>query len=469
MEAQTGLPENVDPSDLTVLVVDDEKNIRRTLRMVLENEGYRVLTARSAEEALRLTGESDVHCFLMDVKLPGMDGVAALEKIKKGGVGDGGVPVIMISGHASVTDAVQATRLGAFDFFEKPLDRHRVLVSVRNALERRCIELEIRHLRARQQERFEMVGSSPLMEEMFGQIEKVAPTKGRVLITGESGTGKELVARAIHRNSSVVAGPFVKVNCAAIPPELIESELFGHERGAFTGAVGRKKGLFETASGGTIFLDEVGDMSLPAQAKVLRVLQSGELVRVGGEDVVHVDVRVLAATNKDLKQEVEQGRFREDLYFRLNVIPLHTPSLRERPEDIPLLVERFVEEFCSENGFKRKTIQPAVVKALQGYDWPGNVRELKNLIERMVILSDDTITRDDLPDYLAGPSKARVDLRRFAQKSLREFREQMERAFILLKLEECEWNISQTAKRLGIERTNLHKKIKSYGLRREEH
>jgi DNA-binding NtrC family response regulator len=467
MEAQTAANETQKTADQTVLVVDDEKNIRRTLRMVLEAEGYEVLTTRTAEEGLQKTKEQNIDCLLMDVKLPNMDGVTALERIKSGRAGDASVPVIMISGHASVSDAVQATRLGAFDFFEKPLDRHRVLVSVRNALQRRRIELEIRELRERQQERFEMVGHSPLMEELFGQIEKVAPTRGRVLITGESGTGKELVARAIHQNSQVANGPFVKVNCAAIPPELIESELFGHEKGSFTGATGRKKGLFEAAAGGTIFLDEVGDMSLSAQAKVLRVLQSGELVRVGGQEVIKVEVRVIAATNKDLKEQVAQNNFREDLFFRLNVIPLHTPALRKRPEDIPPLVERFVDEFCTQNGFKRKSMDPAVVKLLQGYDWPGNVRELKNLIERLVILGGSTITKDDLPDYLAGPSTARVDLRRFAEKPLREFREQMERAFILLKLEECGWNISQTAKNLGIERTNLHKKIKSYGLRKE--
>ena len=456
------------PANFTVLVVDDEKNIRRTLRMVLEAEGYEVQTAGSAEESFEILEEEEIHCILMDIKLPGMDGVSALEKMKRDKDGKVEIPVIMISGHASVTDAVQATKLGAFDFFEKPLDRHRVLVSVRNALQRHYIELEIRNLKKQQRERFEMVGRSPVMLELFKQIEKVAPTKGRVLITGESGTGKELVARAVHLHSQLNDQPFIKVNCAAIPSELIESELFGHEKGSFTGAVGKKKGLFEAAAGGTIFLDEVGDMSLSAQAKLLRVLQSGEIVRVGAEKAITVDVRVLAATNRDLSKLVEAGDFREDLYFRLNVIPLRTPPLRERLEDIPLLVERFIAEFCSENGFRRKSIDPEVIQVLKRYHWPGNVRELKNLIERMVILSEEVIDSDDLPDSIAGPTRGRVDLKRYAAKSLREFRDEMERAFIVLKLEECDWNISQTAKKLGVERTNLHKKIKSYGIKREE-
>lgn len=457
-----------DAASFTVMVVDNEKNIRRTLRMVLEAEGYEVQTASSAEESFEILEEEEIHCLLLDIKLPGMDGVSALEKMKQDEDGTAQIPVIMISGHASVTDAVQATKLGAFDFFEKPLDRHRVLVSVRNALQRHKIEIEIRNLKRQQRERFEMVGRSSVMKELFKQIEKVAPTKGRVLITGESGTGKELVARAIHLHSQIHDQPFVKVNCAAIPADLIESELFGHERGSFTGAVGKKKGLFEVAAGGTIFLDEVGDMSLSAQAKLLRVLQSGEIVRVGAEKAITVEVRVLAATNRDLSTLVEAGDFREDLYFRLNVIPLRTPPLRERLDDIPLLVERFIAEFCSENGFRKKPIDPKVLQVLKRYDWPGNVRELKNLIERLVILSDEVIDQEDLPDSIAGPTRGRVDLRRFAAKTLREFRDEMERAFIVLKLQECGWNISQTATKLGVERTNLHKKIKSYGIKREE-
>ena len=452
----------------TVLVVDDEKNIRRTLRMVLEAEGHAVEDAASAEQALALMGRTEVDCVLLDVKLPHMDGLEALMRIKETFKGDRDVPVIMISGHATVRDAVEATRAGAFDFFEKPLDRNRILVSVRNALERRRMLLEVRRLRESEQERFEMVGATPVMRELFATIAKVAPTKGRVLITGESGTGKELIARAIHRHSGLADRPFVKVNCAAIPPELIENELFGHERGAFTGAVARRQGLFEAAQGGTIFLDEVGDMSLPAQAKVLRVLQSGELVRVGGERVIHVDVRVLAATNKDLAEEVRQGRFREDLYFRLNVVPIHSPPLRERTDDIPLLVDRFLKESCRANGIRPKEIRPEVIEAFKRYPWPGNVRELRNLIERLVILSDEEITLEDLPEFLTDKPTTRLSMDRYADKTLREFREEMERRFILLKLEQNDWNVSRTAEALGMERTNLHKKMKTYGIKRSD-
>jgi len=459
-------PALIGHSELSVLVVDDEKNIRRTLKMVLEGEGYEVKTAESAETAFRLLAEEPVDCILMDIKLPGIDGVTALEKVKNQKTEIAGVPVIMISGHASVSDAVAATRLGAFDFFEKPLDRHRVLVSVRNALQRRRIETEIETLRKTQHDRFRMVGRSPIMLSLFEQIEKVAPTRGRVLITGESGTGKELVARAIHFQSRLKDKPFIKVNCAAIPAELIESELFGHEKGSFTGAIGKKKGLFETASGGTIFLDEVGDMSLPAQAKLLRVLQSGEIVRVGAEQPIHVEVRVIAATNRDLTKLVENGRFREDLYFRLNVIPITTPPLRDHLEDLPLMVESFINQFCTENGFKKKEIDPNVMKTLKSHAWPGNVRELKNVIERLVILSGERITSVDIPDSIK--ETPRIDLSEYTAKTLREFRDQMEKTFIVMKLEECGWNISQTAKILGIERTNLHKKIKTFNISKKE-
>ncbi len=452
----------------TVLVVDDEKNIRRTLRMVLEGEGYGVEDAASAEQCLAIMDRRPIDCVLLDVKLPNMDGLEALMRIKETFKGHWDVPVIMISGHASVQDAVQATRAGAFDFFEKPLDRNRILVSVRNALDRRRMLLEVRRLRESEKERFEMVGATPVMRQLFATIEKVAPTKGRVLITGESGTGKELIARAIHRHSLLFSGPFVKVNCAAIPPELIESELFGHERGAFTGAVARRQGLFEVAHGGTIFLDEVGDMSLAAQAKVLRVLQSGELVRVGGERVIHVDVRVLAATNKDLAEEVRQGRFREDLYFRLNVVPIHSPPLRERADDIPLLVDRFLDEICTENGMRRKRILPEVIEVFKRYHWPGNVRELRNLMERLVILSEREITIEDLPEFLTDKSNERLSMERYADKTLRDFREEMERRFILLKLEQNDWNVSRTAEALGMERTNLHKKMKAFGIKRSD-
>jgi DNA-binding NtrC family response regulator len=452
----------------TVLVVDDEKNIRRTLRMVLESEGYAVEECESAEEAIAWGGEADV--VMLDVKLPGMSGLEALGKLRPDEV-----PIIMISGHATLADAVAATKSGAYDFLEKPLDRERVVLAVRNAIERRVLRREVGQVR----KGHEMIGQSQPMMALYAQIAKVAPTKGRVLITGESGTGKELIARAIHAGSSVQSGPFVKVNCAAIPPELIESELFGHEKGAFTGATARKRGLFEVADGGTIFLDEIGDMSLSAQAKVLRVLQQGELSRVGGEAVIKVDTRVLAATNKDLAEEVKAGRYREDLYFRLNVIPLRAPALRERAEDIPLLAAAFVEQCCAENGFRSKRIAPDVLERLHAYPWPGNVRELRNLIERLVILSDDVITTSDLPDPYRGEHALMMTAaagaegggsggRKFGDITLREFREEMEKEFILEKLAAHGWNISRTAEALGIERTNLHKKMRAHGITRGE-
>ncbi|MBZ0121126.1 MAG: sigma-54 dependent transcriptional regulator, partial [Sandaracinaceae bacterium] len=331
----------------TILVVDDEKNIRRTLRMVLEGEGFAVDEAESAEQGLATVEQNDVDLVILDVRLPGMSGLDALGRLRASAPA---LPVIMISGHATVADAVSAVQGGAIDFFEKPLDRDRVLVSVRNALKTTELQSEVERLRADVERRFEMIGDSPVMRQLYADIEKVAPTRGRVLITGESGTGKELIARAIHRLSPRRDQAFVKVNCAAIPAELIESELFGYERGAFTGAQQRRKGMFELADGGTLFLDEIGDMSASAQAKVLRALQSGEITRVGSERPVAVDVRVVAATNKDLEKAVGTGEFREDLFFRLNVVPLRTPSLRERPEDIPGLAMSFLREFCAENG-----------------------------------------------------------------------------------------------------------------------
>ncbi|MBI4508385.1 MAG: sigma-54-dependent Fis family transcriptional regulator [Deltaproteobacteria bacterium] len=484
-------------SEHPVLIVDDEKNIRRALRMVLEGEGLEVSEAATIAEAEAALAGAPHDLVLLDVKLGEGNGIDLLERIKSAPGAERDIPVLMISGHATVDDAVRATRLGAFDFLEKPLDRERVIVSVRNALERRAMGREVATLRAAESGRHEMIGESPVMQELFRQVARIAPTKGRVLVTGESGTGKELIARAIHRTWLQSLGlaelgrrggegnvPFVKVNCAAIPPELIESELFGHERGAFTGAVGRKRGLFEIADGGTIFLDEIGDMSLPAQAKVLRVLQQGEIVRVGGEKVLTVDCRVIAATNKNLTEEVAAGRFREDLFFRLNVIPIRAPSLRERPEDIPLLAEAFVRLCCDENGFRPKRISPEVLSRLTRHPWPGNVRELRNVIERLVILADDEISARDLPPYLeAGGPHVRgsagspipgveapslvLDPRRYLSLTLREFRDQVEREFLRLKLEQNQWNVSRTAQELEIERTNLHKRLRALGIERE--
>ncbi len=466
-----------------VLIVDDEKNIRRTLRMVLEGDGYQVAEAASAAEAEAALAAGPVELILLDVKLGEDNGLELLRHLKaRGEDGIGGswadIPVVMISGHATIEDAVNATRLGAFDFMEKPLDRSRVMVTVRNALDRRRMWREVTLLRDAVEARYSLLGASSVMNDLRRQIAKVAPTRSRVLVTGQSGTGKELIARAIHRNSAVAAGPFVKVNCAAIPPELIESELFGHERGAFTGAIAKKRGLFEVADGGTIFLDEIGDMAQSAQAKVLRVLQTGEFTRVGGEKSLRTDCRVVAATNRDLEEMVRAGTFREDLFFRLNVVPIRSPNLSERVDDIPLLVEAFVRECCDENGFGRKPVDEGVFERLKTYDWPGNVRELRNVVERLVIMSDEVIRERDLPPYLGGPRPAGVgrqtgpqatfDLARYAGKSLREFREEIEADFIRMKLAELGWNISKTAQVLGIERTNLHKKLRALGIHRSE-
>jgi two-component system nitrogen regulation response regulator NtrX len=466
----------------TVFIVDDEKNIRRTVRMVLEGEGFSVEEASSGEEALARLPDIGADVMLLDVQLPGISGLEVIERIAKLKSTEPHPTVIIISGHATLQDAVRAVKAGAYEILEKPLDRERMMVALRNAIERRAMVREVAGLRALTDERFEMVGRSPVMNALYAQIAKVAPTKTRVLITGESGTGKELIARAVHRESALKNQSFVKVNCAAIPPELIESELFGHERGAFTGAAGRKRGLFEIADGGTIFLDEIGDMISSAQAKVLRVLQSGEFTRVGGEQTLKVEVRVVAATNRDLPAAVAAGQFREDLYFRLAVVPLRAPPLRERPQDIPLLCASFVEAACRENGMKEKAISEEAVSVLTEYPWPGNVRELRNVIERLVILSEESIGVGDLPEEIVAEVSRRkreaasaaltlpkVELPPEARAlPLREFRDHMEREYIRMKLDENGWNISRTANLLGIERTNLHKKMRSLGLTRDE-
>ncbi len=465
----------------TILVVDDEKNIRRTLRMVLEGEGFEVLEAGSAEEAFPVIEQATPDLVVLDVRLPGMSGVDALEKIRKDRPADV-LPIVVVSGHASLSEAVQAVQRGANDFLEKPLDRDRMLVSLKNALAMRKLARELEALKKDVGRRYEMIGHSAVMKRLYGEIEKVAPTRGRVLITGESGTGKELIARAIHKLSPRAGAAFVKVNCAAIPAELIESELFGHERGAFTGAQGRKRGLFEVAHQGTLFLDEIGDMSLAAQAKVLRALQNGEITRVGGDATVAVDVRVIAATNKDLEAAVTKGEFREDLYFRLNVVPIKSPSLRDRLEDVPALAQAFLGEFCAENGMRTKPVEVDVMEALVEHHWPGNVRELRNVVERMAILSGDTITLEDLPDF---PERAHPVIASDAiapgngdpppagmeagepRETLRVFRDRKEREYIRDTLDRCDWNISRAATLLGVERTNLHKKMRSLGIKRE--
>jgi two-component system, NtrC family, nitrogen regulation response regulator NtrX len=478
--------EATDPGPLTlpaptVLVVDDEKNIRRTLQMVLSGEGYRVLEAERAEQALDIISnpELPVDIAIFDLKLPGMSGLEALERIKSDEA-TRELPVIVVSGHATVHDAVTAIKLGASDFFEKPLNRERIVVSVHNSVRTARLSRAVEQLRAELQARYEMIGTSPPIQRLFQDIDKVAPTKASVLITGESGTGKELVSRAIHRLSPRKDAAFVKVNCAAIPRELIESELFGHERGSFTGAHGRKRGFFEQAHGGTLFLDEIGDMDLTAQAKVLRALQNGEIVRVGSEHVIHVDVRVLAATNKDLSRAVLSGTFREDLMFRLDVFPIRVPALRERPSDIPLLADAFIAAFCQDNGLKPKAIDRVVYEALIQRKWPGNVRELKNVVERAAILSDDGITIADLPEdphtspfeddaepHATSSARSHEPLTSGqGRATLREHREATERSYIVDTLKELDWNISKAAVLLGVERTNLHKKIRAYGIKR---
>ncbi len=465
------MPPSDAPLSGRVLVVDDERNIRRALRMLLEGEGVVVEEAETAETALaRLRDDPPIETVIMDVRLPGMDGIAAMQKMA---ASDGALPcpVIMISGHASLEEAVRATHLGSFDFFEKPLDRARVLVSVRNALRQYAAERELARLRA--QVRRALVGESPALRALLEQIEKVGPTRARVLITGESGTGKELVARAIHESSQRCDGPFVKVNCAAIPAHLIESELFGHEKGAFTGAVAPKKGLFEVADGGTLLLDEVGDMAPEAQAKVLRALQSGEILRVGGRRPRQVDVRVLAATHRDLAALVAEGAFREDLYFRLAVVPIEVPPLRARREDIPVLVRHFIDQVCLDNGFSPKPIEDDALAALCAHDWPGNVRQLRNVVERMVILSDDTIRLEDVPPEVRGaaaavPAGAAPAAWLAPELTLREARERAERAVILDRLERLDWNVSRTAESLGVERSHLHKKMRTLGIQRRQ-
>lgn len=446
-----------------VLVVDDEEGIRKSLRMILSYEGYEVFEAIAAEEALSILEEiPGIDVILLDVKLPGLSGLDLLAEIKKRPLAP---EVIMISGHGTIQTAVESTKLGAFDFLEKPLERDRVLLSLRNALNQNRLRRECLDWRRRAERKFELIGKHPVMKKLWEDILRAAPTNATVLIHGESGTGKELIARAIHENSLRTREKFVQVNCAAIPEELIESELFGHEKGAFTGATEKKIGKFELADGGTIFLDEIGDMSLKTQSKVLRVLEQGEVQRVGSSKIIKVDVRVIAATNKNLLAEIQAGRFREDLYFRLNVIPIHSPPLREHREDIPLLIEYFSRAFAEENNFRPKRFSLEAIEAMMKYSWKGNVRELKNLVERLLIMVDnEVIEKHHLPDYILEKSFLTIpDIRKTG--TLQEFREAAEKSFILAKLEENNWNIAKTARAIGTPRSNLYKKMAQYGIK----
>jgi len=446
-----------------ILVVDDEENIRKSLKMILEYEGYQFLEASSGDEALALMEETiDLGLILLDIKLPDKDGLEVLADIKKRPYAP---EVIMISGQGTIQTAVEATKLGAFEFLEKPLHRDRVLLSIRNALNQNTLRRECLDLRKKAEKRYELIGDHPSMKQLWKEIQKTAPTNATVLIYGESGTGKELIARAIHNHSLRAKETFVQVNCAAIPEELIESELFGHEKGAFTGATERKSGKFEQADGGTIFLDEIGDMSLKTQSKVLRVLEEGEVQRVGSNKISKVDVRVIAATNKDLRKEISEGKFRDDLYFRLNVVPIFSPPLRDKKEDIPLLVEYFCRNFADENNFKMKKFSEEALKAMMAYPWKGNVRELKNVVERVIIMSEaEIIEKKHLPEQVRGEAKTHFpDTGKI--KTLRDFRELAEKDFILAKLDKNNWNISQTAKQIDTPRSNLYKKLAQYGIK----
>jgi two-component system nitrogen regulation response regulator NtrX len=446
----------------TILIVDDEESICQSLSGILADEGFKVLTCGSAEDAIKIIAEDLPDLVLLDIWLPGMDGIEALKVIK---TENPQIPVIMMSGHGTIETAVKATKLGAFDFIEKPLSLDKVVLLVNHALEFVRLEEENKLLKQKFPQDYELTGNSKFILELKETISIIAPTNAWILIMGENGTGKELVARSIHRQSKRSKKPFIEVNCAAIPEELIESELFGHEKGSFTGATTTKRGKFDLANEGTIFLDEVADMSLKAQAKILRILQEKKFERVGGTRVIETDVRVLAATNKDLEVEMEEGRFRQDLFYRLNVIPLIIPPLRDRKEDIPPLVERFLTEFCQKEGKDLKQIAPDAMESLMEHNWPGNVRELKNIIERLVIMTaSDLIKYDDIPAFIKTGPKTEPEDSGFAPDSFRAAKMEWEKSFLSRKLQENEGNVSRTADSIGLERSNLHRKIKSYGL-----
>jgi two-component system nitrogen regulation response regulator NtrX len=440
-----------------ILIVDDEENIGRSLRLILEREGYAVVTASSAA-AFRQAARADL--YILDLRLPDGDGITLLREIL---ARQPLAPVVMISGHGAIADAVEAVRIGAFDFLEKPLSRERVLLSIDRAFSQTKLQQENSQLKDTLGAAPRMIGTAPAFTRVVEHATLAARADARVLLVGESGTGKELLAAQIHAASPFAAGPFVKVNCAAIPNDLIESELFGHEKGAFTGATTLRRGKFELADGGTLFLDEIGDLAAPSQAKLLRVLQEGEFHRVGGEQSIRVQVRVVSATNKDLPTMVAKQQFREDLYYRLAVVPIRVPSLRERPSDIPAMAAYFLEEFCTRNNFKPKQFDTDTLAALTAYPWPGNARELRNVVERMAILSvEDRIGPDALPlEFVLSQTENNS-----ARRPLTEARDSAEREALCRALEDANWNVSQAARALGIERTNLHKRIKSLNLTR---
>jgi DNA-binding NtrC family response regulator len=462
----------------SVLLVDDEKNILLTLSQALQLAGYHTELAGTGRLGLEVALARPVDAVLLDVQLPDLDGLVVLEQLLQARPG---LPVLMMSGHGTIETAVKATRLGARDFLEKPIGRDRLLVALRNALEHRAAVEELESLRA-ESGRYEMVGQGPAMQRLYHLVQRAAPSEGRVLLTGENGTGKELVARALHRNSRRASGPFVRVNCAAVPHELIESELFGHEKGAFTGALALRRGKFELASGGTLFLDEVGDMPPAMQAKLLRVLQESEFERVGGTETLRTDVRVIAATNRDLEAEVAEGRFREDLYYRLAVVQIRTPPLREHREDLPDLITAFLDEACRRNGRRALRLSPEAVTVLSAHDYPGNVRELRNLVERLAILCEGPdISGDEARELLPRPRPARAPgtplpsgteqktaaaLRPVGEKPFRDLVDDAEREIILRTLAFTRDNATEAARLLDLERGHFYKKMKALGIRR---
>lgn len=449
-----------------ILIIDDEKAIRNTLREILEYEGYQVDEAADGQQGLELLENEDYEAVLCDIKMPKMDGIAVLTHAME--VADD-VPFIMISGNATIDIAVEATKKGAYDFISKPPDLNRLLITLRNAIDRKEIVIENKVLKRKVTKTREIIGESPAIQNITETIEKVAPTDARVLITGENGTGKELVARWLHEKSNRAKNPLVEVNCAAIPAELIESELFGHEKGAFTSAIKQRIGKFEQANGGTLFLDEIGDMSLSAQAKVLRALQENKITRVGGDKDIEVNVRVIAATNKDLLKEIERGNFRMDLYHRLSVILIHVPSLNERKDDIPLLAEKFVREICEDNGIGRKSFSPGALIELTKLNYSGNIRELHNIIERLIILSGNKITEEDVQRFANPVNHANQEKNIFERyQTLQDFKDYVERVFIEEKLRKNNWNVAKTAQEIDIQRSHLYNKIEKYNLKRGE-
>jgi two-component system nitrogen regulation response regulator NtrX len=449
-----------------ILIIDDEAEVRRSVGMILKYDDYEVIEASSGPEGIAMAERESPDLVFLDIKMPGMDGLEVLQRIR---AASENLPIVIISGHGTVSTAVEATKAGAFDFIEKPPTTDKLLVTIRNALERSRLSDENRSLKRAAEVRHQMVGESPALRQVWDAVKRAAPTNATVLLFGESGVGKELVARSIHRNSLRSRDRFVQVNCAAIPEELIESELFGHEKGSFTGATEKQVGKFEQADRGTIFLDEIGDMSAKTQAKVLRVLQEGEVERLGSARTIKVDVRVIAATNKDLEQEIEKGNFREDLYFRLSVIPIRVPPLRDRREDIPLLVRHFADLFSRDNNRRPPRFTDAALDYLQKARWKGNVRELKNTVERLMIMTaGERIDVDDMREAVRLESKAPAsDNEKERPGTLREFKESAERAFLVGKLRENNWNISKTAEVIGTPRSNLYKKLEQYGISQE--